>query len=312
MKITTQSQSIHTAHPSHAAETNRQEAVNSHHDACAAPTATTAPPRRMKTSPPAWLKEAMFRDDTALRTEDELARTGGRHSSLPWADDQSGANRAMDAFRASLYRHLTHRWTNDRSAAVDQIGAATYAEIRRQELSAIPGAGYLAKQYGLQTAKDNTPQHVQPGLRISHPLSAKYQRNNPNAGFLDDCLSVYRSLGHDHPSDKVLFVNSETNASRILAKLKSRNFLAMRFWSKVVVKPLRHGLVAIEFGFKSLVQDAKKPVENLGGQPSAHEVSKLASCSAPPLTYPPACGTTLTTPRHCATCSRMARKRFPH
>ena len=224
----------------------------------------------------------MFRDDTALRTEDELARTGGRRSSLPWTDDQSGANREMDAFRASLYRHLTHRWTNDRSAAVDQIGAATYAEIRRQELSAIPGAGYLAKQYGLQTAKDNTPQHVQPGLRISHPLSAKYQRNNPNAGFLDDCLSVYRSLGHDHPSDKVLFVNSETNALRIRANLKHNNPLAMRFGPKVGVKPLMHGLVAIEFGLKSLVQKAQKPVEMLGGRPSAHEVSKLASMRLSP------------------------------
>ncbi len=219
----------------------------------------------------------MFRDDTALRTEDELARTGGRHSSLQWADDQSGANRAMDAFRASLYRHLAHRWTNDRSAAVDQIGTASYAEIRRQELSAIPGAGYLAKQYGLQAATNNTPEWMPPGLRIANPLSATYQRSTPNAGFLDDCLRVYRSLGHDHPSDKVLFVNSKTNASRILAKLKHNNPLAMRFGPKVGVKPLMHGLVAIEFGLKSLVQKAQKPVERLGGRPSAHEVSKLVS-----------------------------------
>ena len=279
MKIATQSPSIHTIPPSHAADTSGREAVNSHHNALAPPTATPALPRGMKTSHPAWLKEAMFRDDTSVRTEDELARTGDRHSSQPWVDDQSGADRAMDAFRASLYRHLTHRWANDRSAAADQIGTANYAEIRRQELEAIPGAGYLAKQYGLQTAADNTPQWMQPGLRIANPLSAKYQRDHPNDNFHEDCLRVYRSLGHDHPSDKVLFVNSEANASRILEKLGRSNF-AMCFGLKDEVQPLAHGLVAIEFGHKSLVKKAQKLVERLGGRPSSYEVSKLA-CMSP-------------------------------
>lgn len=83
----------------------------------------------------------------------------------------------------------------------------------------------------------------------------------------------------------MLFVNSEGNASRILAKLKHDNWklaLGLARKSSTSVKRLHNGLVAIEFESRSYAQKAEKILKLLGGRPSNHEVGKLASLTRPP------------------------------
>lgn len=269
----------------HPAKADKREPVNKHDSDSTAPDAEQTPSTNIRRSHPAWLKEVMSRDNTTVRTRSESARIGDSDSSQRWVDDQSGENRPMNKFRSSIYRHLTHRWVHDRSAALDQISSSTYADIRRTELRAIPGAEYLAEQYGLLTAMDATPQQMQHGLRTNNNFSSKYLRDNPHSGLRDQCLSVYRSLGHKHPADKVLFVNSETNALRILKKLKHDDWrIASGLASKAVINVtrMRPGLVAIEFGRSAYVQKAEEILKFLGGRPSSHEVGKLAYIARTP------------------------------
>ena len=215
-----------------------------------------------------------------MRVQD--SRSGRR-----WEDDQSGADRPVSEFRLNIHRHLTHRWANDRSAALDQIGTSSYANTRRAELRAIPGAGYLAEQYGLKTAKDATPRDMQPGLRIDNKHSALYQRDKPNIKLQDKCLTISRSPDYRHllgntlfekNSGHMLFTNSETNASRILAKLGGNTTSR--------VESLSPGLVAIKFTCHLLAKQAEGILIQLGGRPSSYEVGKLAytarTASEPP------------------------------
>lgn len=271
----------------HPDETDKREPVNKHNGAAAVQTAEPTPSKSVKTSRPAWLKEAMFRDDTAVQTGNGPVRIQDSRSGPRWEDDQSGADRPVSEFRSNIHRHLTHRWANDRSAALDQIGISSYANTRRAELRTIPGAGYLAEQYGLKTSKDDTPLEMQPGLRIDNKDSALYQRDKPNSRLRKKCLTISRSPDYRHllgntlieeNSDHVMFTNSETNASRILAKLGGN--------TTGRVQSLRPGLVAIKFRDHLLAKQAEGILINLGGRPSGYEVGKLAYTARRPASEP--------------------------
>ena len=230
-----------------------------------------------KTTRPAWLTHTMLRGNTAIPGD---ARDGHSRPMHAWAEDLSDADRTADAFRSSLDRYLARRWAHDRSAAIDQAGGLTHAQRRRQELEQIPGAGHLALQYGLHMAKDRTLRDMQLGLRVDNPNSSRYQRSFSTPGLIDDCLKVYASQGHDHPSNKLLFVNSKINAMRVLEKLRRDNFLA---FSRGIendtlrrIKNLGPGLVAIEFASSDYAQKGETAVVQLGARPSVYEVGKLA------------------------------------
>ena len=283
MEIPSQS-SLYT-HIALPAETDKREPVNKDNGAVVAQTQTAelGHARGVKTSRPAWLKKAMFRDDTVVQTEHGPGHIQNSRSSQRWEDDQFDANRPSDEFLLSIHRHLAHRWANDRAAAFDQVSNGSYAASRRAELRAIPGAGYLAEQYGLQTARDNISR-TRPGLRIDNRLSASYQRTSPNDGLRTQCLSIYRSLGHTHPPEMVVFVNSEINASRTLAMLddwKPASGLVGK--ATCNVQPLKRGLVALEFHSPpQFAEQAGKILAKLGGRPSSYEVGKIAYAARTP------------------------------
>lgn len=175
------------------------------------PTANAAGSAPIKTvnSRPAWAAKAMFHDDMALGTANMKSH----------AQDSELHQGHLDDFLRSAYQHLAHRWTNDRSAAMDQIGSALYSDMRRAELQAIEGAGYLAQQYGLYIAKELNPLEDQAGLRIMNEHSSIYQRSYRSEEFLAQCLNIYQTLGHSHPPDLVRFVNSMSAAHRLQEKL---------------------------------------------------------------------------------------------
>ncbi len=194
---------------------------------------------------------------------------------------------------ASMDQHTATRWTHERSAALNQIGSETYAQLRRKQLSAIPGAGYLTEQYGLGTIKPQVPFALgysppKPGLKTGHEQTPNYHRFSGEEQFDIQCMNIYRHLGHRQPETHVLFVNSESSAKRILSKLKhdekkaggnsgsriGRWKAATGLKSRPKVRPLHPGLVAIEFK-DSPSQKAAATLTLMGGRPSIYEVAKL-------------------------------------
>lgn len=125
-------------------------------------------------------------------------------------------------------------------------------------------------------AADRTPFAMQSGLRIANEASPKYHRDKPNDRFLDDCLRIYHRLGHRHPAETVLFVNSMVNASRILKDLEGTSGFKLKLGQRAHVKGLCPGLVAMELRNGPLVEEARRRAIVLGTRPSATEVSKNA------------------------------------
>jgi hypothetical protein len=190
-----------------------------------------------------------------------------------------------DDFSSALEQYLAVRWRHDRTAALDHIGSASYARQRREQLQGIHDSGYLARQYGLLTARKEyalsgpalEQRHV-PGLTVEHQESAEYQRDAPSERTRTQCLDIYRILGRSHPSKCVLFANSQTNAARILAQLKMRNSASRLVPGRKEpgrILPLKSGLVAIELSSEALAPEAQKLVRRLGCQPSHFHVDKL-------------------------------------
>lgn len=183
----------------------------------------------------------------------------------------------LDDFLRSAYRHLMQLWANDHSAVMDQVGTPLYSDLRRAELQAIEGAGYLAQQYGLCIAKEFTPLEDQAGLRIVNEHSLGYQRSYPDQEFMAQCLSIYQALGHNHPPDFVRFVNSMSAAHRLQEKPgRGGSDLTVENDPIINVKSLAHGLVAIEFKTSNDAQMGEKMLKFLGLQPSVYEVMKRA------------------------------------
>ena len=283
MKISSQQSLPLCTQTVHPAEADKQKHVNTGNDSTATQTAGLPHLHDLKRSRPAWLKQALFHDDTAAQTGKRLRLDQESSSSRRWEDDLSGAHCLPDEFRLSIHRHLAYRWANDRSVALDQIGSSTYASMRRAQLQEIPGAGYLAEQYGLQTVKNCTPRIMQSGLRIDNESSPIYQRDQPSKQFQIQCQLTFSKLQgkeyswlRDH-GVKMVFVNSKLNASRILSALKDwKPDSVLRGRLKSSVTPVARGLVAIEFSHMEFALEAEKLLARLGGQPSAYQVGKLA------------------------------------
>lgn len=247
------------------------------------PETAALPPLKAAKARPAWASKGLLHDDTTIRTSAEDARSSEIGSYQELRDDNMcrpglGTGPEMDAFLRNAYRHLAHRWVNDRSAAMDQIGTELYADMRRAELHAIEGAGYLAQQYGLQAAKELTLEQDQTGLRITNKHSAEYQRTELNEGFIPQCLKIYHSLGNEgHPPEQVRFVNSVNAANRLQEKLQQDSRLIHIEPDPITgVKRLSHGLVAVEFKTLADSLHAEKRLKLLGLRPSAYEVMKRA------------------------------------
>ena len=209
-----------------------------------------------------------------------------------------------------MNRYAATRWTHDRSAAVNQIGSESYTQLRRKQLSAIPGAGYLARQYGLGTIKPQVPFGLgylppKPGLKTGHEHTPSYHRFFAEDEFDTQCMNIYRHLGHRQPETHVLFVNSESSAKRILSKLKHDERKAggssgsrIGRWktatglggkSRPKVRPLHPGLVAIEFKDTATLK-AAAALTLMGGRPSIYEVGKLDHLIRHPAPAAPATG----------------------
>jgi hypothetical protein len=185
----------------------------------------------------------------------------------------------LDGFLRSAHRYLTQRWVNDRAAAADHVGTALYSGLRRTELQAIEGAGYIAEQYGLSINRILTPLEGQIGLRISHEHSASYRRAYYLEGLFAHCMKIYHAADHGHSPEKIQFANCLGVANKL------RNILfqggidataAEESESIVDIKHLTHGVVAIEFKNIDDVDRGGKLLEILGGLPSLHELMKRA------------------------------------
>lgn len=195
----------------------------------------------------------------------------------------------------SMDRYAATRWPHERSAALSQIGSENYTQLRRKQLSAIPGAGYLARQYGLGTIKPQVPFGLgylppKPGLKTGHAETPSYHRFFAGEEFHTQCMNIYQHQGHQQPETHVLFVNSESSAKRILSKLKhdekkagaSSGSMVGRWKaatglggkSRPKVRPLHPGLVAIEFKDTTSLK-AAAALTLMGGRPSIYEVGKL-------------------------------------
>lgn len=266
--------SISHASFSNKTEAKQPESVASTLDA-PPPKTVALPPRKAEKARPAWASKGLLRDDTTLRTSAEDARGSEIGSYQELRDDNVcrpglGIGPERGEFLRSAYRYLAHRWVNDRSAAMDQIGTELYADMRRAELRAIGGAGYLAQQYGLLTAKDFTPEQNQTGLRITNEHSPEYQRSNFNEEFTLQCQKIYlprRTEGH--PLDQVQFVNSLHAVDRLKERMRAPD-------SIIGAKYLRHTLVAVEFKTLDDSLHAEKALKLLGLRPSLYEVMKKA------------------------------------
>lgn len=185
----------------------------------------------------------------------------------------------LGGFLGSAHRYLTQRWVNDRSAAADHVGTKLYSDMRRAELQAIEGAGYIAEQYGLSVTKILTQMEYQAGLRITHEHSASYRRSYFLEGLFSKCMNIYSAAGHSHPPEKIQFANCVGVANKL------RNILFLggidsttdeKSESIVDIKRLAHGLVAIEFKNTDDVERGGKLLEILGGLASLHELMKQA------------------------------------
>ncbi len=243
-------------------------------------------------------RKQLFCDDSLMDTKDGVneAAAVNDYSRLQ-CGNLSGASWASDEFRVGLDQCLARLWIHDRSAAADQLSTLgkqytissptvpDYAEARRRELSAIPGSEHLAKQYGLQVAQDGIPPVLRSGLRVTCALNSGYHRHDPGTHFHELCSGIYRGLGHESSSKKILFANSSTNAAKIIKALKKKHPINTRLLPKVLpeskttIKPLTPGLVAIELGQKSLSADAQAQLILHGGRPSAYHVNKLFHAS---------------------------------
>ena len=180
-------------------------------------------------------------------------------------------------FLQGVYRHLTQRWCNDRSAAADHVGTARYSDIRRAELQAIEGAGYVVQQYGLSVSRISTPEEHQIGPRITNEHSARYHRTNPGEKSFAQCMSIYNAFQHSHSPDKIRFANSMGAArkARDILSGGGTGSTAARDGGPVTdIKHLAHGVVAIEFKTPDDAHRGEKLLEILGGPPSLHEVMK--------------------------------------
>ncbi|MBP1202536.1 hypothetical protein JOD97_000550 [Duganella sp. 1411] len=214
----------------------------------------------------------------------------------------------------SMDRYTATRWTHERSAALNQIGTESYTQLRRKQLSAIPGAGYLARQYGLGTIKPQVPFGFgylapKPGLKTGHADTPSYHRFFAEEEFNAQCMNIYRHQGHQQPETHVLFVNSESSAKRILSKLKHDEKKAgtsagsrIGRWkaatglggkSRPNVRPLHPGLVAIEFKDTPSLK-AAAALTLMGGRPSIYEVGKLDHQIRHPAPAAPAAGASKT------------------
>ncbi|HET7865657.1 MAG TPA: hypothetical protein VFL86_14740 [Burkholderiaceae bacterium] len=182
-----------------------------------------------------------------------------------------------DEFLRSADRYLMWRWVNDRSAAADHVGTASYSDIRRAELQAIEGAHYIAQQYGLSVSRILTPKEFRAGLRISHAHSGSYIRSYFVEGLFSQCMNFYNAAGHSHPPEKIQFANCMGVAKKLLNILFHGGIDAAtdeESQSIAGIKPLAHGLVAIEFKNPDDVERGGKLLEILGGLPSLHESMK--------------------------------------
>lgn len=247
-----------------APEPDKPELADNTGDARAAKPTRQAP-HHIPRSRPAWAAK----DDMVLQRKGKEA----------WTQDIKPSQEHLDDFLRSVYRHLTHRWTNDRLVAMDHVGTALYSDMRRAELQTIEGAGYLAQQYGLSIAKLFTPEENQAGLRITNKHTPQYQRTRPDKEFFDQCQSIYQASGHSHPPDRIQFVNSMNVAHRIQEILcrGDANFISLEESSPITgIKHLEHGLVAIEFKTSEAADIAGTLLKRLGGRPSMFEVMKRA------------------------------------
>src|SRR5689334_7462216 len=85
----------------HSAEADKQKPVNTGNGSTATQTAGLPHSHGLKRSRPAWLKQALFHDDTAVLTGKWLRLGQESSSSKRWEDDLSGADRLPDEFRLS-------------------------------------------------------------------------------------------------------------------------------------------------------------------------------------------------------------------
>ncbi|HVK93603.1 MAG TPA: hypothetical protein VM571_02635 [Noviherbaspirillum sp.] len=186
-------------------------------------------------------------------------------------------------FLNTVEQYMKACWAHDRSAAMDQISMQAYAETRRHELAKIPGAGYLAKQYGLQTADQITPLDSRIGLRIDHEMSSAYHRDKKNPEFHDRCFSLYKRIkkhGEVAPDPKmVAFAHSNRafeQLKKIMPELSTsdpQNDSAPRV-KQVSVNQVIQGLIAIECRDKATAHRATEELEKIGGTPNLYTVLK--------------------------------------
>lgn len=169
-------------------------------------------------------------------------------------------------FAKSVMARMKDRWAHDRSAAQDQLGGTVYSKTRTAELEDASGNNYLARQYGLRTAKNRTSLDDQPGLRVDNPNSAVYNRDFPSGQLDKQCRQICGEVIGTPLPQHLVFANSEAAVERYKF-LVPDNKVAKTY-------KLCHGLVAIELSERDdKVADWMK---HIGGMPSGAEVMKQA------------------------------------
>jgi hypothetical protein len=207
-----------------------------------------------------------FRDDTTV----EVSRFRRIHESK---EEHLQSTKDLDL-------RLRDRWAADRSIALDQVGPEIFSEMRAVELENTPGANYLARAYGMRTAKRLREQHQQAGLRAENANSSRYQRGEQHENFRGQCLNIYRKelekedLIEDEDlieTDHIVFVHSPAAAARLEAHL---NLEPEGTGAVVSVQPLVHGLVAVVLSGPETAELAEGKLEKIGATPSNYEVMR--------------------------------------
>jgi hypothetical protein len=170
----------------------------------------------------------------------------------------------------SMEERAKKRWTVERTAAVDQIGGASYSKQRRAELTKLAPASYLAKEFGLRTVSGMS----QDGVRVDHADTPTYNRDIVSREFKSDLKKLADKVGFskDLPENRVLFVNSGAAFKRLEQLFPVEDAQA----SAVQTQSLCPGIVAVKrTDGKPFPEEWKEGIRTIGAMPSVHQLVKL-------------------------------------
>jgi hypothetical protein len=185
-------------------------------------------------------------------------------------------------FARAVVRRRRVRLVLDATATQDQASQTAYTESRRKELDEVAPNHYLAKEYGLRTAKSQLPFEEQGGMRIANPQSSVYLRDNPGKAVETLFAEVYKKNGkkqRDFDAKRMVVVNSAKTLEKLEAFYGSE-WTNLKNQFKGSIETIAEGFHVIVFKAPPSPKDLIKVItwiNTTGSMPSSYDALRSLS-----------------------------------